>query len=189
LREVEIKGEYRIACDRGSVWAALNDPRVLQKCIEGCESLERTGGDRFQGTVAAAVGPVRAKFNIELRLENQLPPESYRLTGEGKAGAVGFGRGSADVTLIEQDGGTLLTYTADFRVGGKLAQVGSRLVLGTTKKMADDFFSSLSRDLDSGAARIDTAHDRGAEPRQVSKTPLALGAAVVGLLVWWFLLR
>ncbi|MEX2122296.1 MAG: carbon monoxide dehydrogenase subunit G [Woeseia sp.] len=186
---MDIKGEYRIACGREAVWDALNDPAILQKCLQGCESLERTGDNRFQGKVAAVIGPVRAEFNIELGLRNSLPPESYTLVGESKAGTAGFGRGSADVRLIEQDGATLLTYTAEFKVGGKLAQVGSRLVLGATKKTADDFFSCLARELESGAAPP-VAPDVGeVAPRTRWKTPLAVGAAAVGLLVWWFLLR
>jgi hypothetical protein len=195
---VDIKGEYQIAADRQTVWAALNDPQMLQKCIQGCESLERTGDNRFEGKVAAAIGPVRAKFNIVLTLENVVPPDSYTLAGESKAGSVGFGRGSADVALREQDGGTLLTYSAQFKVGGKLAQVGSRLVLGATRKTADDFFGCLSRELETmdpgaTAAQSDAAaagvQDRSEASANAFKIPLLAGIAVTGLLVWWFLVR
>jgi hypothetical protein len=198
---VDIKGEYQIAADRQTVWAALNDPEMLQKCIQGCESLERTGDNRFEGKVAAAIGPVRAKFNIVLTLENVVPPDSYTLAGESKAGSVGFGRGSADVALREQDGGTFLTYSAEFKVGGKLAQVGSRLVLGATRKTADDFFGSLSRELEAkgsgvgvtGPAQADAAAARVPHPSKASmsafKIALITGIAVTGLLVWWFLVR
>lgn len=196
---MDIKGEYQVAADRQTVWAALNDPQMLRKCIQGCESLERTGDDRFEGKVAAAIGPVRAKFNIVLRLENVVAPESYTLAGESKAGSVGFGRGSADVALREQDGGTLLSYSAEFKVGGKLAQVGSRLVLGATKKTADDFFGCLSRELTTPAvmgsdepARAGAAAEAQRTPeglREAVKIPLIAGVAVTGLLVWWFLVR
>jgi hypothetical protein len=118
------------------------------------------------------------------------PPESYTLKGESKAGAAGFGRGSADVRLQETDDGTLLRYDAKFQVGGKLAQVGSRLVLGATRKMADDFFGNFSRELDSGATRIyaDDAARRGKGGID-RKTWIAVGLASLVLLIYWFLLR
>ena len=135
---MEITGEYQIDAPREAVWAALNDPEMLKKCIPGCESLEKVSDTQFAAKVTAAIGPVRAKFNTALSLEDLKPPESYRLVGESKA-AAGFGSGSATVKLEENDGGTLLRYNADFKVGVNLAQVGSRLVLGATKKTADDF--------------------------------------------------
>lgn len=185
-RHMEIKGEYQIASNREHVWLALNDSEMLKKCIPGCESLERISDTELTAVIMAAIGPVRARFNTRISLENLNPPESYTLAGESKAGAAGFGRGSADVTLTENDGGTLLAYTADFKVGGKLAQVGSRLVLGATRKTADDFFGTFSRELDPGAARVDMEEARGAVG---SKTWLAVAGAVVVLLIWWFLLR
>jgi carbon monoxide dehydrogenase subunit G len=184
---MEIKGEYQIASSREDVWQALIDPKMLRKCIPGCESLEQISDTEFTATVMAAIGPVRARFNTRLSLENLNPPESYTLVGESKAGAAGFGRGSADVTLAGKDGGTLLSYAADFKVGGKLAQVGSRLVLGATKKTADDFFGTFSRELDPGAARVG-ADDAGNGMRP-SKLWLAIAGAIAALLIWWFLLR
>ena len=133
----DIGGRYAIRCPRERVWQALNDPEMLEACIPGCESLEKISDTELEVRIMAAIGPVKARFNTRLTLENLEPPESYTLVGESKAGAAGFGRGSADVTLAEADGGTLLSYAADFRVGGKLAQVGSRLVLGATRKTAD----------------------------------------------------
>ena len=192
---MDISGEYHIAAKRAAVWAALNDPEMLKTCIQGCESLEQTGDNEFQGKVAASIGPVRAKFNLVLRLENVVAPESYTLTGESKAGTVGFGRGSADVVLSEQDGGTLLKYSAEFKVGGKLAQVGSRLVVGATKKTADDFFGCLSEKLgtETVAAGVEVgdadAEAAAAEPGGASRVPLVAGLAGAGLLVWWFLVR
>lgn len=185
---MDIKGEYFIGTHRQRVWDALNDPEVLRRCIPGCESLEKLGDTAMQARVTAAIGPVKAKFNTQLKLENIDAPNSYTLSGESKAGAAGFGRGSADVTLTEQDGGTLLSYEADFKVGGKLAQVGSRLVVGATRKIADDFFSKFSRELDPGAQRLDGDIDT-ARPGVPRKTWIALGAALVVLLIWWFLLR
>jgi hypothetical protein len=199
---MDIKGEYQIAADRKTVWTALNDPDILSDCIPGCESLQRTGDNQFEGKSAAAIGPVRAKFNLLIRLENVVAPESYTLAGESKAGPVGFGRGRADVALREQDGGTLLTYTAEFKVGGKLAQVGSRLVVGATKKMADDFFGCLSRQLQTRDAGTDTVAPAPADASVAAETPqgralsrdpfnlpLLTGVAITGLLVWWFLVR
>jgi len=180
---MEITGEYQIGASREAVWQALNDPEVLKKCIPGCESLERISDTEFAAAVVAAIGPVRATFNTALSLEDLKPPHSYRLVGESKATAC-FGKGGATVTLEENDAGTLLRYDADFRVGGKLAQVGSRLVLGVTRKTADDFFGAFSRELDSGAHRIDVG-----EQAAVPKTWIGIGAAIVVLLIWWFLLR
>jgi len=184
---MEIKGEYQIDSSRQAVWNALNDPEMLKKCIPGCESLEQVGENEFKAKVMAAIGPVRARFDTRLKLENLNPPESYTLTGESKAGMAGFGRGSAEVHLAENDAGTLLTYNADFKVGGKLAQVGSRLVMGATKKTADDFFGTFSRELDPGAMRMDI--DEVAGGGVSSTTWKAIGAAIAVLLIWWFLLR
>lgn len=182
---MEIKGEYRIASDRQTVWDALNDPAVLQRCIPGCESLEKQGENSYSGKVAAAIGPVRAKFDTRITLENLNPPESYTLSGETKAGAAGFGRGSAQVHLAEQDGATLLTYTADFKVGGKLAQVGSRLVVGATRKTADEFFGCFSRELDSGAVKVASAPSANAGA--LSRKWFVAAAILVVLLTGLFL--
>ena len=184
---MEITGEYQIDAGREVVWRALNDPEMLRKCIPGCDSLEQVSDTEFNAKVTAAIGPVRAKFNTRLSLEDLTPPESYRLVGESKA-AAGFGKGSALVNLKEADGGTLLTYAADFNVGGKLAQVGSRLVLGATKKTADDFFGTFSREIDPGAERVDSDEVPPAS-RGVARTWMAIGGAVAVLLIWWFLLR
>ena len=184
---MEVKGEYQIASAREAVWAALNDPETLRACIPGCESLDKISDTEFAAKVTAAIGPVRAKFDTSLKLENIQAPESYTLVGSSKGGAAGFGKGSADVTLLETDGGTLLGYVAELKVGGKLAQVGSRLVLGATKKTADDFFGSFSKILDPNAQRLDVDEDTAG--RVMSKTWLAIGVAVFALLIWWFLLR
>lgn len=185
---MEIKGEYQINVARETVWQALNDPAMLQKCIPGCEFLERTGDNEFAAKVTAAIGPVRARFNTALSITDSKPPESYRLVGESKGGAAGFGSGSALVRLVEKDGGTLLSYDADFKVGGKLAQVGSRLVLGATRKTADEFFGAFSKEIDPGAEKIEVEEAPSGQA-VVPKTWLAIAAAVVVLLIWWFLLR
>ena len=184
---MEIKGEYQIASRREQVWAALIDAEVLKECIPGCESLEQISDTEFAAKIIVAIGPVRAKFNTSLTLENVQPPASYTLVGSGKGGVAGFGRGRADIRLDETDGVTQLTYAADFRVGGKLAQVGSRLVLGATRKMAKEFFRNFSHRLDPHAQPIEPEAEKGKVV--TAKTGMAIAAAVVVLLVWWFLLR
>ncbi len=145
---MNLSGEYRIPAPRERVWRALNDPRVLKACIPGVEALEKISDTEFDATVNAKVGPVRARFGGKVTLSDLDPPNGYTISGEGNGGAVGFARGGADVRLADSgDGGTVLTYTAKMQVGGKLAQLGSRLVAGTAKKMADDFFGSFAEAL------------------------------------------
>lgn len=186
---MEINGEYQIAGSREDVWAALNDPEMLKKCIPGCESLEMVSETEFNARVVASIGPVKAKFDTLIRLENLQAPISYTLSGEGKAGAAGFGRGAANVNLQENDSGTLLVYDADFKVGGKLAQIGSRLVLGATRKTADDFFAAFSKELDPGASRI--SHAPAETPGQATGRWInyAVGASILLFLILWNLLR
>jgi len=184
---MEINGEYQISISQEAVWAALNDPEVLKQCIPGCESLEKESDTEFSAKVTMAIGPVKARFNTHLSLEDLNPPESYTIVGESKAGAAGFGRGKARVTLTPQDGGTLLRYDADFKVGGKLAQVGSRLVVGATRKIANEFFSAFSATLDPAAVRLDD--DTAAAAPKNSRIWLAAAGALILLLIWWFLLR
>ncbi len=157
---MDMTGEYRIPASRDKVWAALNDPETLKASIPGCETLEKTGDDAFAAKVVAKVGPVKAKFSGDVKLSNINPPESYTISGEGKGGAAGFAKGGADVTLADDgEGGTVLTYTAKADVGGKLAQLGSRLIDGTSKKMADEFFSNFKEQVapSEAAAPAETA--------------------------------
>ena len=142
---MEMTGEYRIPASREQVWAALNDPEILKASIPGCESLERTGDNGFSAAVVAKVGPVRARFTGAVTLSDLDPPNGYTITGEGKGGAAGFAKGDARVRLVEDGEATLLTYAVKANVGGKLAQLGSRLIDGTAKKLADDFFSTFSQ--------------------------------------------
>ena len=139
-----IEGEYQLPCNITDAWEALNDPHTLQRCIAGCESIEQTGEDSFECLITAKYGPVKARFKSVLNLTNINPPHSYTLTGEGKGGAAGFGKGKADVRLTQEGEMTTLRYQAEFSVGGKLAQVGSRLVASTTRKLANDFFTRFS---------------------------------------------
>ena len=130
---MEMTGEYRIPASREQVWAALNDPEILKASIPGCESLERTGENGFTAAVVAKVGPVRARFTGAVTLQDLDPPNGYTISGEGKGGAAGFAKGDARVRLAEDGGATLLSYEVTANVGGKLAQLGSRLIDGTAK--------------------------------------------------------
>lgn len=151
-----IQGEYRIAAARTAVWAALNDPEVLKACIPGCEELHKLSDTEIDARINAQLGPVRSVFATRIQLSDIQPPVSYTLSGEGK-GAAGFGKGSAQVNLAEDGDATVLRYTADMHLGGKLAQVGSRLLEPTTRQLADQFFDAFAKRLDSSAAKAAAA--------------------------------
>lgn len=154
---MEISGEYPIRASRIAVWEALNDPNVLKSAIAGCEELVRDG-DGFTASVVAKVGPVKAKFGGRITLSDIDPPNGYTITGEGQGGAAGFAKGSAKVMLEDDgNGGTVLKYSAGAQIGGKLAQIGSRLIEGTAKKMADDFFSAFATAVMSQSATPEAA--------------------------------
>ena len=144
-------GEYRIGAPRVAVWEALNDPEVLARCIDGCQSMERAGDGAFAARVKAKIGPVSAAFNADLELTDLNPPESYTLNASVKGGAAGFGKGVARVALSAEGDATVLRYTVEGSVGGKLAQVGQRLVDAAARKMADDFFSRFGQEVAPGA--------------------------------------
>jgi carbon monoxide dehydrogenase subunit G len=148
---MDMTGEYRIPAPRARVWEALNDPEVLRGCIPGCEAVEKQSDTEFTARVTAKVGPVKAKFTGKVTLSEVDPPNGYVITGEGSGGVAGFGKGGATVRLADaEEGGTVLTYVAHASVGGKLAQIGSRLVDATARKMADDFFACFAALLSSG---------------------------------------
>lgn len=144
---MKLKGEYAIPAPRQAVWDALNTPAVLQASIPGCESLETTAENEFTAQVTAKVGPVKAKFKGKITLSDLVPPESYLITGEGQGGAAGFAKGGAAVRLTQDGENTILTYEVEATVGGKLAQIGQRLIDSAAKKMADDFFKSFIEQL------------------------------------------
>ncbi len=141
---MEMSGEYRIPAPRQTVWEALNDPEILKAALPGCEELTADDDGGFAAKVRAKVGPVSARFSGKVQLHDLDPPNGYRIEGEGTGGAAGFAKGSATVKLAEDGDETVLTYEANASVGGKLAQIGSRLIDGTAKKMADDFFAKFS---------------------------------------------
>jgi len=138
---MQMQGERTIRASRAEVWRALNDPDVLQVCIPGCDELVKTSGTGFEASVVQKVGPVKARFKGTVELSDIVKETSYTISGEGKGGAAGFAKGSAKVMLEDIPEGTQLTYEAEAKVGGKLAQLGSRLIDGFARKMADDFFN------------------------------------------------
>lgn len=142
---LEMSGSYDLPVPREQVWAALNDPEMLKRCIPGCEELEQLSPTELKAVVVAKVGPVKAKFKGKVTLEDLSAPVSYRIVGEGDGGIAGFAKGGARVELTEHDGGTTLVYTAEAQIGGKLAQLGQRLVAGTAKKTADEFFKNFAQ--------------------------------------------
>src|ERR1700754_1905867 len=140
-----MSGEYQIAAPREVVWAKLNDPEVLKASIPGCESLEKTSDTEFQAVAVTKIGPVKAKFKGKVKLSDLDPPNGYRISGEGEGSVAGFAKGGATVALAEKDGGTLLSYNVEAQIGGKLAQLGQRLINGTAKKLADEFFANFAK--------------------------------------------
>ena len=141
---MDMSGEYDIPAPRETVWAALNDPDVLRACIPGCEELTVDSPTEMSATVVQKIGPVKARFKGKVELQNIAAPVSYDIVGEGQGGVAGFAKGGAHVDLQEIDGGTRLIYEAKAQVGGKLAQIGSRLVQSTAKKVADQFFKNFA---------------------------------------------
>ena len=133
-------GERRIDAPRQAVWDALNDTAILKACIPGCESLEKTGEHDLKATAAIKIGPIAARFSGLVHLTDLDPPNSYRISGEGQGGVAGFAKGGANVRLTEDGAGTLLSYDVKAQVGGKIAQLGARLIDATSKQMADLFF-------------------------------------------------
>lgn len=142
---MDIEGEERITAPVETVWRSLNDPEILKECIPGCEELEKVSDTEFAATVLLKMGPIKARFKGTVELTNLNPPNSYTISGEGKGGVAGFAKGGADVSLTA-DGpdATLLAYRAKADVGGKMAQLGSRLIQSTSKKLAEQFFAELN---------------------------------------------
>jgi len=148
--QMKMSGEQRIEASVERVWEALNDPDVLKASIPGCDSLEKKSDTELAATVTLKIGPVKAKFNGEVELKDLNPPHSYTIVGEGKGGIAGFAKGGADVSLAEDGDATILTYTAKADVGGKIAQLGSRLIDSTSKKLAGEFFKKFGKIVEKG---------------------------------------
>ena len=137
---MSMTGEVQLPASRDVVWAKLNDPDVLKACIPGCEELNKTSDTEFQAVSVTKIGPVKARFKGKVQLTDLDPPNGYKISGEGDGGVAGFAKGGATVSLAEKDGGTLLSYSVEAQIGGKLAQLGQRLINSAAKKTADDFF-------------------------------------------------
>jgi carbon monoxide dehydrogenase subunit G len=144
---MKISGEQIIPQAQQLVWESLNDPEVLQACIPGCEAMEKIADNKYEIAMLAAIGPFKAKFKGELELSEIQAPNSYKLNFSGSGGAVGFGKGNAEVVLTSQSSSTLLQYESTAQMGGKLAQIGSRLVGAAAKKISDDFFQKFRNEL------------------------------------------
>jgi carbon monoxide dehydrogenase subunit G len=153
------------------VWDALNDPEILKQCIAGCEELDKTSDTEFSARVHTRVGPVSAKFTGKVELSEIDAPNGYRISGEGQGGVAGFAKGGAAVKLAEDGADTVLTYEANATVGGKLAQIGSRLIDATARKMADDFFGRFAEAVGEPAEAVETAE---------AETPAAEAALATG---------
>lgn len=153
---MDMSGEERIAASREVVWAALNDVDVLKQCIPGCESLEKVSDTGMAARVKLQVGPVRAAFTGKVTLSDMDPPNGYRISGEGQGGVAGYAKGGAVVRLLDDGGGTLLKYEAKADVGGKLAQLGGRLIDSTARKLAGDFFQKFG-EIVGGAPAVGSA--------------------------------
>src|ERR1700710_473081 len=168
---MDMTGERRIPAPRQTVWEALNDPDVLKASIPGCESLEKLGDDKMKATAAVKVGPISARFTGKVQLTDIDAPNGYRISGEGQGGVAGFAKGGANVALKDDGADTLLSYQVNAQVGGKLAQLGGRLIDATAKQMADAFFDRFSKQVQAMAP---------AEAQATAPVPAGAQAAATG---------
>ncbi len=176
---MEMTGERRIPASRQAVWEALNDPEALKLAIPGCESVTRTAPDAFEAKVAIKLGPMAAKFSGKVKLENLNPPASYTISGEGSGGAMGFAKGGADVALEEVGPAeTLLKYNVKAKVGGKIAQLGARLIDSTAKQMADQFFDKFAANLTPAPVAAPVVAEAAMAPPAAAPVPTPVGQPV-----------
>ena len=165
---MKMNGEIRVPTDRETVWRALNDPEVLKDCLPGCQEIEKTSETEMTATLVIKVGPVKATFAGGVTLSDLDPPNGYTISGQGQGGAAGFASGEAKVRLVADGGETVVQYDVDAKVGGKLAQIGSRLIDSTAKKLSKQFFDSLAEKLGGGE---DAEVEDAAEPEPEPATP------------------
>jgi uncharacterized protein len=183
---MELNGERLIPAPIDTTWHALNDPAILRDCIAGCESIERTADDAYEALVAVKVGPVSARFKGKLQMSDIQPPHRYTIHFDGQGGVAGHGKGSADVTLSEEGQQTRLRYAARAQVGGKMAQVGSRLIDAAAGKITEDFFNAFEARL-----KPTTVGEVAAAPAAIAAAPsrmmwwIAAALVVLGLVWWW----
>jgi len=186
---MELQGERLIPASVDATWAALNDPETLKACIAGCESLERSGDDAFTAVVALKVGPVSARFKGNLQMTNIQAPNGYTINFDGQGGVAGFGKGSADVALTPDGANTLLKYNARATVGGKMAQVGARLIDAAAGKITEDFFKAFEAQLQPAAApqAVDSAAGSTTEATAVAPRAREPAAGSGIKTVWWLI--
>ena len=176
---MKLTGSYKIPTDKQTVWEALNNPDILQKCIPGCEEFKKNSDSSFTATATNKIGPFNASFTGDVELQDLNPPNSYTLVGQGNS-PVGFASGEAKVTLTEEDGNTILTYDVEANVGGKIAQVGSRLIDMTAKKMADIFFGKFSDEISPTGSQV-TGPSGSEKSKYFNKKIMYAVAALVSL--------
>jgi hypothetical protein len=192
---MEMQGSRVLAVTQQQAWDALLDPQVLQACIPGCEKMEATGENQYAAAVALRIGPVAARFNAKVGLADVNPPASCTISFDGQGGAAGFGRGSAKVKLEPKDGQCELAYDVNAQVGGKIAQVGQRLIDGVAKSMAEDFFKRFDNEMRkrhppaAEAASAAPAATVAEAPRAAMPAWLWFAGAVVVIAVAWLLMR
>ena len=189
---MQLNDEIRIEAPREQVYAALNDPEILRKSIPGCEEIEQVSETELIATVVTKIGPIKARFKGQVTLSDLNPPESYTISGVGKGGSAGFAKGGAKIVLEEDGGATVMRYEVQVDVGGKLAQLGGRLIEGTAKKLAGDFFTQFKKEVtrpEDEAAEVTVPPATREEARIGAVHPLILivGGAVA-LVVLYFLI-
>ena len=167
---MKMNGEFRVPTDRETVWRALNDPEVLKDCLPGCQEIEKTSETEMTATLTIKVGPVKATFAGGVTLSDLDPPNGYTLSGQGQGGPAGFASGEAKVRLVEEGAETVVQYEVDAKVGGKLAQIGSRLIDSTAKKLSKQFFDSLAEKL-GGGEKADAEDSAAPEPEPAAPAP------------------
>jgi len=183
---MDMTGEYRIAAPREKVWEALNDPDILKASIPGCQELIKASDTELTAKVSTKVGPVSAKFTGKVTLSDINPPISYKISGEGQGGVAGFAKGGAEVNLEEDGGDTILYYKATAQVGGKLAQIGSRLIDSTAKKMANEFFGKFTEQVSGEAGTGPETAPAELAAAEAAPTPPAVESSSGGIspMVW-----
>jgi uncharacterized protein len=186
---MEFKGRYLIPAPPQKVWTALNDPQILRLCIPGCERMEKTDDTHFSAAAVLKIGPVKATFNANIALADLDPPKRCTIKGEGQGGVAGFARGDAEIVLTPEAGGTELSYAASAAIGGKLAQIGQRLIDGAAKQIADDFFARFAAAVAATPEIVEEAPQLTSEPEtpkaqapEEKRGRLAPGVWVVGVI-------
>lgn len=179
---MEMTGEQLIPAAQAEVWRGLNDPEVLKSCISGCESIEKLTEDEYAIVTVAAIGPVKARFKGKLSLTDIDPQNSYSLSFDGQGGAAGFGKGSAKVSLTAEREGTRLSYAVKAQIGGKLAQIGSRLIDAVAKKMADDFFAAFNTKIGGPARAVATSTIATSNESTPGTAPLWWVASIIAVM-------